>query len=188
MFNNVMLPMTHRLRRSSLIDHQQVPSEEHAAKARRGGGRGKFLMKPLRMLLLMSMVLSAGVYIRPSMAESETNDLNSLVAKKPMIMSLKPMPVKLERRQQQQLQRPNAAQYMPETNQLPTTFAGCPLCDSSVYSYCSHKLLHDTCCCDYPGSIYQKPPQCIYYECSLLYAKSCYEHSLIKNCCCNNPY
>ncbi|XP_039283332.1 uncharacterized protein LOC111055901 isoform X2 [Nilaparvata lugens] len=23
----------------------------------------------------------------------------------------------------------------------------CPLCDSSVYSYCSDKLLHDACCC-----------------------------------------
>ncbi|XP_037821465.1 uncharacterized protein LOC119610366 [Lucilia sericata] len=66
---------------------------------------------------------------------------------------------------------------------------GCPLCDSSVYSYCSHKLIHDSCCCDFPGtSVYQKPPQCSYYDCSLLYAKSCYEHSLIKNCCCNNPY
>lgn len=24
---------------------------------------------------------------------------------------------------------------------------GCPFCDSSVYSYCSDKLLHDACCC-----------------------------------------
>lgn len=24
---------------------------------------------------------------------------------------------------------------------------GCPYCDSSVYSYCSDKLLHDACCC-----------------------------------------
>ena len=23
----------------------------------------------------------------------------------------------------------------------------CPLCDSSVFSYCSDKLLHDACCC-----------------------------------------
>lgn len=24
---------------------------------------------------------------------------------------------------------------------------GCPFCDTSVYSYCSDKLLHDACCC-----------------------------------------
>lgn len=24
---------------------------------------------------------------------------------------------------------------------------GCPICDSSVYSYCSHRLVHDSCCC-----------------------------------------
>ncbi|KAH8267121.1 hypothetical protein KR018_008333, partial [Drosophila ironensis] len=66
---------------------------------------------------------------------------------------------------------------------------GCPLCDSSVYSYCSHKMIHDACCCDFPASAPQlRPPQCSYYDCSLLYAKSCYEHVLIKNCCCNNPY
>ncbi|BFG01481.1 POU domain class 4 transcription factor 1 [Drosophila madeirensis] len=66
---------------------------------------------------------------------------------------------------------------------------GCPLCDSSVYSYCSHKMVHDSCCCDFPASAPQlRPPQCSYYDCSLLYAKSCYEHALIKNCCCNNPY
>ncbi|SPP88698.1 uncharacterized protein LOC117590270 [Drosophila guanche] len=65
----------------------------------------------------------------------------------------------------------------------------CPLCDSSVYSYCSHKMVHDSCCCDFPASAPQlRPPQCSYYDCSLLYAKSCYEHALIKNCCCNNPY
>ncbi|XP_067637130.1 uncharacterized protein [Eurosta solidaginis] len=64
---------------------------------------------------------------------------------------------------------------------------GCPLCDTSVYSYCSEKMLHDDCCCDY--SVPQlRPPQCYYTDCTLLYAKSCYEHSLIKNCCCNNPY
>ncbi|XP_016925576.2 sulfur globule protein CV1 [Drosophila suzukii] len=66
---------------------------------------------------------------------------------------------------------------------------GCPLCDSSVYSYCSHKMVHDACCCDFPAGAPQlRPPQCLYYDCSLLYAKSCYEHALIKNCCCNNPY
>ncbi|XP_062141054.1 uncharacterized protein LOC133849163 [Drosophila sulfurigaster albostrigata] len=65
---------------------------------------------------------------------------------------------------------------------------GCPLCDSSVYSYCSHKMIHDACCCDFSASPQLRPPQCAYYDCSLLYAKSCYEHALIKNCCCNNPY
>ncbi|XP_017099599.1 uncharacterized protein [Drosophila bipectinata] len=66
---------------------------------------------------------------------------------------------------------------------------GCPLCDSSVYSYCSHKMVHDACCCDFPASAPQlRPPQCSFYDCSLLYAKSCYEHLLIRNCCCNNPY
>ncbi|XP_017489801.1 PREDICTED: uncharacterized protein LOC108378016 [Rhagoletis zephyria] len=63
----------------------------------------------------------------------------------------------------------------------------CPLCDASVYSYCSQKMLHDDCCCDYPVP-QLRPPQCFYNDCSLLYAKSCYEHSLIKNCCCYNPY
>lgn len=28
---------------------------------------------------------------------------------------------------------------------------GCPLCDSSVYSYCSGKALHDACCCNGGG-------------------------------------
>ncbi|XP_017063590.1 uncharacterized protein LOC108102896 [Drosophila eugracilis] len=73
--------------------------------------------------------------------------------------------------------------------QQPPGGGGCPLCDSSVYSYCSHKMVHDACCCDFPGGAPQlRPPQCLYYDCSLLYAKSCYEHALIKNCCCNNPY
>ncbi|XP_017055224.1 glycine-rich cell wall structural protein [Drosophila ficusphila] len=67
---------------------------------------------------------------------------------------------------------------------------GCPLCDSSVYSYCSHKMVHDACCCDFPGggAPQLRPQQCLYFDCSLLYAKSCYEHALIRNCCCNNPY
>ncbi|EDW00299.1 GH11933 [Drosophila grimshawi] len=71
----------------------------------------------------------------------------------------------------------------------PSSGAGqvCPLCDSSVYTYCSHKMVHDACCCDFP--VHQpRPSQCVYFDCSLLYAKSCYEHALIKNCCCNNPY
>ncbi|ALC49293.1 CG12540, partial [Drosophila busckii] len=64
----------------------------------------------------------------------------------------------------------------------------CPLCDSSVYTYCSHKVIHDACCCDFTAAPQLRPPQCAYYDCSLLYAKSCYEHALIKNCCCNSPY
>jgi len=31
---------------------------------------------------------------------------------------------------------------------------GCPYCDSSVYSYCSNKLLHDACCCLDPQGKY----------------------------------
>lgn len=38
-------------------------------------------------------------------------------------------------------------------NTFPTPFSsfirgGCPLCDRSVYSYCSQKLVHDECCCN----------------------------------------
>uniref|UniRef100_A0A1I8NR89 CCC domain-containing protein n=2 Tax=Stomoxys calcitrans TaxID=35570 RepID=A0A1I8NR89_STOCA len=148
MLNNVVLSMT----RSRRQQHHHPP--HHVAEEREEGGReggtvssssSPFLMKPLRMLLLMLMVLSAAAtYIQPSMAESETNDLNSLEPKEPVTMSLKPISAKLETRQ-----HPNAAQYMPQS-QLPATLPGCPLCDSSVYSYCSHKLIHDTCCCDYP--------------------------------------
>jgi len=32
---------------------------------------------------------------------------------------------------------------------------GCPYCDSSVYSYCSDKLLHDACCCLDPQGEYR---------------------------------
>ncbi|XP_023179271.2 uncharacterized protein LOC111605133 [Drosophila hydei] len=63
----------------------------------------------------------------------------------------------------------------------------CPLCDSSVYSYCSHKVEHDVCCCGFPGHQLH-PSHCAIYNCSVLYAKSCYEHALIMNCCCGNPY
>lgn len=28
---------------------------------------------------------------------------------------------------------------------------GCPLCDSSVYSYCYQKVYHDSCCCNGPN-------------------------------------
>lgn len=30
----------------------------------------------------------------------------------------------------------------------------CPLCDSSVYSYCGDKLFHDSCCCYMPKNPY----------------------------------
>lgn len=32
----------------------------------------------------------------------------------------------------------------------------CPLCDSSVYSYCSDKLFHDSCCCHNTNNPYGK--------------------------------
>lgn len=31
---------------------------------------------------------------------------------------------------------------------------GCPLCDSSVYSYCSAKMVHDACCCSGGENLY----------------------------------
>ncbi|KDR23927.1 uncharacterized protein LOC110831758 [Zootermopsis nevadensis] len=58
----------------------------------------------------------------------------------------------------------------------------CPLCDSSVFSYCSDKLLHDACCCLKPHEL---PYQCNYADCSFLHANSCREHRLITACCCN---
>ncbi|XP_023726424.1 uncharacterized protein LOC111874825 [Cryptotermes secundus] len=58
----------------------------------------------------------------------------------------------------------------------------CPLCDSSVFSYCSDKLLHDACCCLRP---YELPYQCNYADCSFLHANSCREHKLITACCCS---
>ncbi|GAB0096512.1 uncharacterized protein DMENIID0001_120360 [Sergentomyia squamirostris] len=69
----------------------------------------------------------------------------------------------------------------------------CPLCDSSVYAYCSDQLFHDACCCDRPtytgalglGGSGIFGASCYYTNCSFLYANSCYEHDLITNCCCN---
>uniref|UniRef100_A0A8D8QVV2 Uncharacterized protein n=1 Tax=Cacopsylla melanoneura TaxID=428564 RepID=A0A8D8QVV2_9HEMI len=61
----------------------------------------------------------------------------------------------------------------------------CPLCDSSVYSYCSDKLLHDACCCLSPSDTDDLPPQCGYADCSFLHANTCREHRLITACCCN---
>ncbi|XP_055617383.1 uncharacterized protein LOC129762844 isoform X2 [Toxorhynchites rutilus septentrionalis] len=82
------------------------------------------------------------------------------------------------------------------------TQPGCPLCDSSVYSYCDNKVYHDGCCCGYMngpggpgGQGFPGGPNGIGYggcgyqqDCSFLYANSCYEHQLIVNCCCNSPY
>ncbi|XP_026725733.1 uncharacterized protein LOC113492474 isoform X2 [Trichoplusia ni] len=70
----------------------------------------------------------------------------------------------------------------------PGAHAGCPLCDSSVYSYCYHKQTHDSCCC---SSVFN-PYNCGKTDCKFLYANSCEEHQLITNCCCvdlykNNP-
>lgn len=31
---------------------------------------------------------------------------------------------------------------------IPGSRGGCPLCDSSVYSYCSDRMIHDGCCCN----------------------------------------
>ncbi|KAG6442535.1 uncharacterized protein LOC115453409 isoform X2 [Manduca sexta] len=63
----------------------------------------------------------------------------------------------------------------------PGAHPGCPLCDSSVYSYCSYKQAHDSCCCESPG--YQ-PFHCRKSDCRSLYANSCDEYHLITNCCC----
>lgn len=63
--------------------------------------------------------------------------------------------------------------------------SNCPLCDSSVFEYCSHKMLHDACCCNGGIGI---PYNCQIADCSYLHSNSCYEHSLITTCCCNNPY
>ncbi|KAJ8983116.1 hypothetical protein NQ317_001860 [Molorchus minor] len=61
----------------------------------------------------------------------------------------------------------------------------CPLCDSSVYNYCSDKLFHDSCCCHDPNNPYDRLPfQCQYADCSFLHANSCQEHKLITACCC----
>ncbi|XP_046986527.1 uncharacterized protein LOC124556604 [Schistocerca americana] len=61
----------------------------------------------------------------------------------------------------------------------------CPLCDSSVYSYCSEKLLHDACCCSAPLGE-PLPYQCQFADCSFLHAKSCRDHRLITACCCTS--
>ncbi|KAG8237878.1 hypothetical protein J437_LFUL017169 [Ladona fulva] len=63
----------------------------------------------------------------------------------------------------------------------------CPVCDSSVYPYCSEKLLHDACCCLDPYDT-PLPYQCNYADCSFLHANSCLDHKLITRCCCNRAY
>ncbi|KAJ8950929.1 hypothetical protein NQ318_008368 [Aromia moschata] len=65
----------------------------------------------------------------------------------------------------------------------------CPICDSSVYSYCSDKLFHDSCCCHNPNNPYDRVPlQCQFADCSFLHANSCQEHKLITACCCVSQY
>ncbi|XP_025407993.1 uncharacterized protein LOC112681874 [Sipha flava] len=61
---------------------------------------------------------------------------------------------------------------------------GCPYCDSSVYSYCSDKLLHDACCCLDPQDT-DLPNECQFADCSFLHSNTCREHRLITACCCN---
>ncbi|KAB0804013.1 hypothetical protein PPYR_00983 [Photinus pyralis] len=60
----------------------------------------------------------------------------------------------------------------------------CPICDSSVYGYCSEKMFHDSCCCSPHNDYYPLPFQCQFADCSFLHANSCKEHSLIAGCCC----
>ncbi|XP_071454119.1 uncharacterized protein [Hetaerina americana] len=63
----------------------------------------------------------------------------------------------------------------------------CPLCDASVYPYCSEKLFHDACCCLDPIDT-PLPYQCRYADCSFLHANSCQEHKLITACCCTRAF
>ncbi|CAH0728156.1 unnamed protein product, partial [Brenthis ino] len=63
----------------------------------------------------------------------------------------------------------------------PGAHPGCPLCDSSVYSYCSHKQAHDSCCCE-NNNYY--PFGCRKSDCNFIYANSCQEYHLITRCCC----
>ncbi|GBP22851.1 hypothetical protein EVAR_17205_1 [Eumeta japonica] len=64
----------------------------------------------------------------------------------------------------------------------PGNHPGCPLCDSSVYSYCSHKQTHDACCCENPSHIPFR--YCSNTDCKFLYANTCNEYNLISRCCC----
>lgn len=49
----------------------------------------------------------------------------------------------------------------------------CPHCDSSVYSYCSEKLFHDSCCCHNPNNPYGKYPF-LYFSCQFSKFSFCY--------------
>ncbi|CAH1123782.1 unnamed protein product [Ceutorhynchus assimilis] len=84
----------------------------------------------------------------------------------------------------QQQQNPTFGSFGPFSSPLKRR---CPLCDSSVYDYCSEKLFHDSCCCNNPNNPYdQLPYQCQYADCGFLHANSCREHKLITACCCTN--
>lgn len=63
----------------------------------------------------------------------------------------------------------------------PGAHPGCPLCDSSVYSYCSYKEAHDACCCERDTGF---SLSCRKVDCKYLYANSCQEYNLISSCCC----
>ncbi|XP_047505147.1 calcium-binding protein P-like [Pieris napi] len=71
--------------------------------------------------------------------------------------------------------------YYPGQDGPPGAHPGCPLCDSSVYSYCSHKQTHDSCCCENQAYL---PFSCRKTNCNFLHANSCQEYHLITNCCC----
>ncbi|XP_028177060.1 uncharacterized protein LOC135080767 isoform X7 [Ostrinia nubilalis] len=75
--------------------------------------------------------------------------------------------------------------YNPGLAGPPGAHPGCPLCDSSVYSYCSYKQAHDACCCDNPSYM---PFTCRKSSCGFLYANSCQEYNLISSCCCVDLY
>ncbi|XP_041969060.1 uncharacterized protein LOC121725933 isoform X2 [Aricia agestis] len=63
----------------------------------------------------------------------------------------------------------------------PGAHPNCPLCDSSVYDYCSYKQAHDSCCCENSG---YGPFLCRMSDCRSIYANSCEEYYLISSCCC----
>ncbi|XP_013170650.1 PREDICTED: uncharacterized protein LOC106120029 isoform X1 [Papilio xuthus] len=71
--------------------------------------------------------------------------------------------------------------YHPGVVGPPGAHPGCPLCDSSVYSYCSYKQAHDACCCEHSGFM---SFHCHSTNCNFVYANSCEEYHLITNCCC----
>lgn len=43
---------------------------------------------------------------------------------------------------------PGGIGQVPQIAPVPQYGPGCPLCDSSVYSYCPRKMIHDACCCN----------------------------------------